>query len=282
MNTVVCKLALAVGGLGCLVHCPARAATFTVTALATLRFSPTNLTIHVGDTVTWNGLGTIHTVTGDTVPDVFCGTAHTCTRTFNTQGTFPYHCIPHQSLGMVGSVIVVDPNAPPTVSVTSPTNGTAFPAPASFTILAQAAKTGGSVTNVEFFRDTVSLGSDVTSPFSVEVTALPAGNYTLTARATDNGGLRATSPPVSIRVLTPAPLRIVNAAYSPMNVFSFDYSATPGLRYVVQQSEKLAPLNWLALETNTATGTLEHFSRFLSPGPLPPPASGYYRVFIQP
>jgi len=46
----------------------------------------------------------------------------------------------------------------------------------------------------------------------------------LTARATDNGGLMATSAPVNITLVTPALLRVVNVAYSPLNVFSFDYN----------------------------------------------------------
>lgn len=83
-----------------------------------LSFSPKALTNHVNDTVAWSlGLGITHTVTGDTLPDSFCGTNHACTVTFTAAGMYPYHCIPHQALGMVGSVTVVDVPRPSLVNM---------------------------------------------------------------------------------------------------------------------------------------------------------------------
>ncbi|MBI3715777.1 MAG: hypothetical protein HY255_07275 [Betaproteobacteria bacterium] len=261
----------------------ARAATFTVNVVAGPAFSPKVLTVNVGDTVTWSGLGGFHTATG-TNAEVLCGNAFpsTCTVTFNTPGTFGYRCNVHfQLFGMVGQVIVRSVTVPPTVSISSPTNGATFPAPASFKVNANASVTGGTVTNVEFFRDLVSLGSDTTSPFSVDVAGLADGNYSLTARATANG-LMATSAPVNIRVVMPVELRLVSVNYSPLNIFSFDLTTTPGLTYVVESTANLSAPKWTGQETNVATGPLLHFSRFLSPGPLAPPVEGYYRAFIQP
>jgi len=78
-------------------------------------FSQKNLTIAVGDTVVFSGGNNAHTVTGDAAAEPFCGTGlfTTCSVTFSTVGTFPYHCIPHLSLGMTGVVHVV-------AAVTSP------------------------------------------------------------------------------------------------------------------------------------------------------------------
>src|SRR5688572_10615079 len=61
--------------------------------------------------------------------------------------------------------ITVKANTPPTVSITNPPNGAVFTAPASFTLAATAADPGGSVTNVQFFRDATSLGNDTSSPY---------------------------------------------------------------------------------------------------------------------
>ena len=87
---------------------------------ATLTFSPANLTIMVGDTVTFTNAGGTHNVHaddgsfrcangcdaagGDGTPS---GNAWTATVTFNQAGTVSYHCDVHVSLGMVGSITVM-------------------------------------------------------------------------------------------------------------------------------------------------------------------------------
>lgn len=100
--------------------------------------------------------------------------------------------------------ITVGTNTPPTVSITAPTAGSIFTAPAAVNIDATAADPGGSVANVEFFVDGVSVGVDNTSPYSVSWTSgSPFGNRVLTARATDNFGAQTTSAPVTINILDP-------------------------------------------------------------------------------
>ncbi len=84
-------------------------------------------------------------------------------------------------------------NTPPNVTITSPPAGVVFTAPASFLLEASASDPDGSVTNVQFFRDVTFLGNDTSSPYSVSVSGLVAGNYTLSAVASDNRGLRATN-----------------------------------------------------------------------------------------
>ncbi len=100
--------------------------------------------------------------------------------------------------------IVVNPssNNPPTVSITSPANNATFTAPANITINATASDTDGSVTKVDFYQNGVFLGTDATSPYSFAWNGVAAGNYALTAVATDNGGATTTSTPVNIVVNT--------------------------------------------------------------------------------
>jgi hypothetical protein len=93
-------------------------------------------------------------------------------------------------------------NQPPTVSITSPTNGASFTAPANVPITANASDSDGSVTNVAFFDGTTLLGQTNQTPYTVTAT-LGAGNHPLTAVAKDNLGLSATSAVVNVSVSGP-------------------------------------------------------------------------------
>jgi uncharacterized repeat protein (TIGR01451 family) len=98
------------------------------------------------------------------------------------------------------NVIVGSSNAPPTISVTAPTNGDTFNAPATMTISATAFDTDGSISKVEFFQGPTKLGEDATAPYSFNWTNVGAGSYSLTATATDNLGATSTSAAVNITV----------------------------------------------------------------------------------
>lgn len=113
-------------------------------------------------------------------------------------------------------------NTPPTVSITLPANGQQFPtAPATVTINATAADANGTVTQVEFYQGTTLLSSDVSAPYSFAWTNVTAGSYTLTAKATDNGGANTTSAVINITVGTStAP---VCNLISPVNGATFIY-----------------------------------------------------------
>lgn len=91
-------------------------------------------------------------------------------------------------------------NNPPSVAITSPAGGAAFSAGSTITITATAIDADGSVAFVDFLRGTTVLGMDTTSPYSYAWTNVPAGSYTLTARATDNDAASATSASVNITV----------------------------------------------------------------------------------
>lgn len=91
------------------------------------------------------------------------------------------------------------PNAAPTVSITSPVNGASFLVGNTVTIDATAADADGTVDSVAFFVDGTKVGSDISSPYSVNWTAT-AGSHNLTARAYDNGGAVTTSSVVAITV----------------------------------------------------------------------------------
>ena len=96
--------------------------------------------------------------------------------------------------------ITVISNALPSVSLTNPANNSVFTGPLNITLGASAADSDGSITKVDFFRGSTKLGTALSSPYSLTWSNVPAGNYTLTAVATDNNGGTNTSAPVSITV----------------------------------------------------------------------------------
>ena len=103
--------------------------------------------------------------------------------------------------GLTGSqTAVATINALPTVSLTSPTNEQTFSAPATVSLSATATDANGTITIVEFFQGTTLIGSDSVAPFTATWSSVPAGGYTITAKATDNQGASTVSAPVSISV----------------------------------------------------------------------------------
>lgn len=86
-------------------------------------FTPGTVSIQPGDTVNWVwfSVGFNHSVTSGSNghPDGFFDSGihkdpFTFSFTFPNAGTFPYYCIPHLSMGMVGTVFVAETTPPPT------------------------------------------------------------------------------------------------------------------------------------------------------------------------
>ncbi len=91
------------------------------------------------------------------------------------------------------------------VRLTSPTNGAVFYLPDNLAITADASDTNGAITRVEFFAGTSKLGEAAGRPFSLVWSNAAAGSYVLSAVATDAGGIRSTSAPVSLTLLVNEP-----------------------------------------------------------------------------
>jgi len=89
----------------------------------------------------------------------------------------------------------------PSVSITAPSSSTNFIPGSDITITADAEDSDGTLTSVEFFEGgNIKLGEAATAPFSFIWTNVPAGDYTLTAKATDNEGGSRTSLSTKITV----------------------------------------------------------------------------------
>src|SRR5829696_3333030 len=93
------------------------------------------------------------------------------------------------------------PFPPPTVTLTSPFNNAQFIAGSTIRLSANAADSDGTISKVEFYQDAVKLATDTTSPYSFDWTNVTAGNYVLTAVATDNQSQATTSTAINVAVL---------------------------------------------------------------------------------
>ena len=91
-------------------------------------------------------------------------------------------------------------NVPPNVSLANPVRGSSFTAPATIDLVATASDSDGAVAKVDFYQGATLIGSAANAPYVARWANVVAGNYTLTARATDNGGASAVSAPVDVIV----------------------------------------------------------------------------------
>jgi uncharacterized protein (DUF2147 family) len=76
----------------------------------------------------------------------------------------------------------------PTVSLSAPASGASFTAPAVITVSATAASSSSTISKVQFYAGTTLIGTDTTSPYSVQWSVSSAGSYAVTAVATDANG----------------------------------------------------------------------------------------------
>jgi len=184
-------------------------------------FSPTNVTIAPGDTVTWINKGfQPHDSTssqGLWAGPLLYNDEESFSYTFTQAGQFPYVCLSHINdyPYQTGLVVVASANLPPTVRITSPTNGASFTAPASFTINADASDSDGTVASIQLFVNGTPATTSPGAIFTSNVTSLAAGNYSFTAVATDDQGATTTSQAAHIVVGAPVKFPLTIAVAPP-------------------------------------------------------------------
>jgi hypothetical protein len=112
----------------------------------------------------------------------------------------------------LNATVAPPPNIPPSVSLTGPSNGQRFDIPAggaaTIPLSATASDPDGTVSKVEFFQQgsttPIAVDNTAPSPFTGNWSNVPVGSYTLTAKATDNGGASTISSP-SVPIIVNAP-----------------------------------------------------------------------------
>jgi hypothetical protein len=88
----------------------------------------------------------------------------------------------------------------PRAQIACPTNGSAFPLPASFEIVARTIDIGGAVASVSFFDGTNLLGTVNHAPFQMDYLNVTPGSHLLSLQSMDVNGFTTTSEPVEVRV----------------------------------------------------------------------------------
>jgi hypothetical protein len=96
--------------------------------------------------------------------------------------------------------VQVKANVAPAVTLTSPANNANFTAPATVNLAATATDTDGTIAKVEFYNGATKLTTVSGSPYTYAWTNVAGGNYTLTAKATDDKGAITTSAATAISV----------------------------------------------------------------------------------
>lgn len=91
-------------------------------------------------------------------------------------------------------------NRPPTVSLVSPINNTAFAVGDTVELTAEAADSDGSVLAVVFYDGTTELGQDYESPYSLLWAGALEGTHTLIAAAMDDQGVETKSKPIVFKI----------------------------------------------------------------------------------
>jgi hypothetical protein len=111
--------------------------------------------------------------------------------------------------------VTIDPNSAPSVALTSPANGTSFSSPATIPLAATATDSDGTISRVDFYSGSGLIGSATTTPYAATWTNVPAGAYSLTAKAVDNLGAVTTSATVNVTVASNAPPAVTLAGPNP-------------------------------------------------------------------
>ncbi|HXT13934.1 MAG TPA: Ig-like domain-containing protein [Candidatus Angelobacter sp.] len=103
------------------------------------------------------------------------------------------------------------------VSITSPTPNSTLPLGTNVVITASASESGAAITNVEFYANATDLGGATGSPYMFTWQNAAAGNYALTAVASDDQGQSVTSSVVNVTVAYIPPA--VNLTGPPANAY---------------------------------------------------------------
>lgn len=116
--------------------------------------------------------------------------------------------------------VIVLVNTAPTVSLLNPIDSSMYTEPAQITLVASASDAEGNVPLVEFFANGDKIGEDTDgAPYFFNWTNVPHGEYLLTARATDEGGLQTTTTSTYVQVktsvATQAPASVSTRVISP-------------------------------------------------------------------
>ena len=148
-------------------------------------------------------------------------------------------------------------NSPPTVTFTSPANGTIFTSPANFTLSYSASDPDGSIAKVELYEGSTLLITDTSAPFSsFNASNFAAGFHRYHLRAYDNRGAATTSSPLRIAI-KPSQTNGVFTATGTKR-FELALGTTNTGSYRLEYSTNL--VNWISLGSTESLSNAVYFS----------------------
>ena len=106
------------------------------------------------------------------------------------------------TLGVLAKYLLTESTTPPAVSITTPSDNATYLAPAKrINLRASASDADGTVSKIEFYNGSKLLHTETAAPYGYVWKNVAVGNYTLTAKATDNSGNVTTSAAVHILIV---------------------------------------------------------------------------------
>jgi len=124
------------------------------------------------------------------------------------------------------SYTVPSSNNLPTITLTAPSNGAGYTAPATINLAASVTTNGHSITKVQFYNGATLLGEDTSAPYSFTWSNVSSGSYTLTAQVVYDAGSTVASSLANVTVANPAPTVALTA---PSNGAGYTAPATINL-----------------------------------------------------
>jgi endoglucanase Acf2 len=115
-------------------------------------------------------------------------------------------------------------NALPTVSLVTPTDNTTFTEGKPVSITANANDFDGTIQKVDFYQGTTLISSDTSAPYAATWSPV-AGNYALTAKATDSDGATSASQTVNV-IIAQAMVCVEASKVATQGAFNIGYKST--------------------------------------------------------
>jgi hypothetical protein len=103
------------------------------------------------------------------------------------------------------SVNVTVTSSGPAITLTSPSDGASYPAPANIDLAASVTANGHTITKVQFYNGSSLLGESTSAPYTFTWSNVSAGSYTLTARLVYDSGSTLDSSSANVTVTSAAP-----------------------------------------------------------------------------
>jgi len=104
--------------------------------------------------------------------------------------------------------LITNSTPAPTVTLSSPANGSSYAAPATIPLAATVVPNGHAITKVQFFEGASLLNEDIAAPYSFSWTNVPVGTYALFARAIYDSGASVDSATAYVTVTGTTPVTI--------------------------------------------------------------------------